>query len=317
MTITLNRHSRVNRHGLRRFLLAATLLPFFVQGAWAAGDWPAYGGDTGGNARFSPLAQITPANVATLKPAWTWDSGEPAGTYQVTPLVIGHVMFLNTPKERVVALDADTGTQLWSFDPKLQRTGSYRGVSYWAGDAKNPARIIASTTDGKIYALDAKTGALISGFGDNGMVDMHAQLTADFPTAGYGFTTPATVFKNLIIFGPRVGESSPGGKGPDAAIRALDVRTGKQVWMFHTLPRPGDVGFDTWGPDFYNQRRRPQRLGRPYGGCETRHGVRADRQRLGRRPGPQPQRQQSFRQLAGRAERQYRQAHLVLPDGAS
>ena len=250
MIVTSNKRSHYRFSGI---LSAVSLLALFAPGAWAAGDWQAYGGDTGGNTRFSSLTQITPANVSNLKPAWTWDSGEPAGTYQVTPLVIGHVMYLNTPKERVVALDADTGTQIWSFDPKLERTGSYRGVSYWAGDAKNPARIIASTTDGKIFAVDAKTGALIAGFGNNGLVDMHAQLTAKYPAAGYGFTTPASVYKNLIIFGPRVGESAPNGKGPDAAIRALDVRTGKEVWHFHTLPRPGEVGYDTWGPDFWNE----------------------------------------------------------------
>ncbi|HZQ39187.1 MAG TPA: PQQ-binding-like beta-propeller repeat protein, partial [Rhizomicrobium sp.] len=135
--------------------------------------------------------------------------------------------------------------------PKPQRPSTYRGVSYWPGDAGNAPRIIATTTDGKIFALDAKTGALVGGFGDNGMIDMHAQLTEKFPTQAYGFTTPPAVYKDLIIFGPRVGESAPNAKGPDAAIRALDVRTGREVWNFHTLPRPGEVGYDSWGPDFW------------------------------------------------------------------
>src|SRR5581483_1149374 len=159
----------------RRVLAAVSLAALFAPGAWAA-----YGGD-GGYTRYSPLAQITPANVANLKPAWTWDSGEPGPTYQTTPLMIGHVLYLNTPKERVVALDADTGKELWSFDPKLTRASSYRGVAYWPGDAKNPARIIAATTDGKIFALNAKTGVPIAGFANNGMLDEHAVLTEKFP----------------------------------------------------------------------------------------------------------------------------------------
>ena len=231
-------------------LLSASLLAISAPSAAATGDWQAYGGDAA-NTRYSPLKQITPANVANLKPAWSWDSGEPGATYQATPLVIDHVMYVNTPRERVVALNADTGKEIWSFDPKLERGGSYRGVSYWAGDAKNPARVIASTTDGKIFELNAKTGAPIAGFGSNGMLDVRAALTEKFPTAAYGFTSPPAIFKNLIIFGPRVSESAPGGKGPDASIRAIDVRTGKEVWAFHTLPHPGETGFDTWGPDFW------------------------------------------------------------------
>ena len=110
----------------RSVLFAAVFLASASQFALAAGDWSTYGGD-GAGTRYSSLKQITPANVANLKLAWSWDSGEPGATYQVTPLVIGHVMYVNSPRERVVALDADTGKEIWNFDPKLQRTGSYRG----------------------------------------------------------------------------------------------------------------------------------------------------------------------------------------------
>jgi quinoprotein glucose dehydrogenase len=215
---------------------------------FAQSDWPVYGGDAG-NARYSRLAQIKTTNVSTLKPAWTWDSGEDSPSFETTPLVIGHVMYVSTPHERVVALDADTGRQIWAFDPKVADYSTHRGVSYWAGDSQNAARVIVGTTSGQIFALDAKTGNPIPSFGKNGAVDFRAGFADKFPDVLYGFSSPPAVYKNLIIFGPRTSESGP--KGPDASIRALDVRTGKDVWSFRTLPRPGEPGYETWGPDFW------------------------------------------------------------------
>ena len=245
------RRSNRHDHVFGRLLSAISLLAVLAPAASAQNDWSAYGGAGGSNSRYSSLAQITPANVARLKLAWIWDSGEIAASFQTTPLVVDHVMYLNTPHERVVALDADTGKQIWSFDPQLKRFASYRGVSYWPGDARTPASIITGTTDGKIFALDAKTGLPAAGFGDNGEIDLRAELTAKYPNQSYGFTTPPAVYKDLIIFGPRVGESATNAKGPDAAIRAFNVRTGKEVWNFHTLPRPGETGYETWGPEFW------------------------------------------------------------------
>jgi quinoprotein glucose dehydrogenase len=232
----------------RNLLLALLLASALRQAALAQGDWPVYGGDAA-NTRSSRLAQINVANVSSLKPAWTWDSGETSVSFETTPLVINHVMFVSTPHERVVALDADTGRQIWAYDPKVDDYSTHRGISYWPGDAQNAARVIAGTTDGRIIALDAGTGAPIATFGKNGVVDFRAEFTAKFPTVLYGFSSPPAVYKNLILFGPRTAESGP--KGPDASIRALDVRTGKEVWSFHTLPRPGEPGYETWGPDYW------------------------------------------------------------------
>jgi glucose dehydrogenase len=233
---------------VRHILMAVALTAMAAPTALAQGDWPIYGGD-GGNTRYSPLTQITPTNVSTLKQAWTWDSGESASSFQVTPLVIGHAMYVSTPRQRVVALDADTGKEIWSFDPKLEGSATHRGVTYWAGDRQNPARVIVGTTEGQIYALDARTGVPIASFGKNGVVDYRAGFADKFPHVLYGFSSPPAVYRDLIIFGPRTAESGP--KGPDASIRALDVRTGKEVWTFHTLPRPGEPGYETWGPDFW------------------------------------------------------------------
>ncbi len=232
---------------VRNILMAAALSAISAPTSLAQGDWSSYGGDAG-NTRYSPLTQITPANVSTLKPVWTWDSGESAVSYEITPLVIGHVMYVSTPRERVVALDADTGKEIWSYDLKIQGA-THRGVAYWAGDSQNPARLIVGTTEGQIYALDAKKGTPIASFGDKGVVNYRAGFADKYPNVLYAFSSPPAIYKNLIIFGPRTAESGP--KGPDASIRALDVRTGKEVWTFHTLPRPGEPGYETWGPDFW------------------------------------------------------------------
>jgi quinoprotein glucose dehydrogenase len=243
-----------NARGSR--LLVRSLYGLVVAGLFASGatvaaaagrDWSVYGGDSG-NSRYSSLAQITPGNVSRLTPAWTWDSKEPAVSFETTPLVIGRVMYVSTPRERVVALDKDTGAEIWSFDPKVASPSTHRGVSYWPGDAKNPPRIVFGTSDGKMFALDASTGAPIASFGQGGVIDFKARLGGS-PRVLSGFSSPPVIYKDLVIFGPRTAESGPA--GPDAAIRAIDVRTGKQVWQFHTLPRPGEPGYDTWGPDFW------------------------------------------------------------------
>ena len=229
-------------------LIATAAMAISAPALLAQADWTANGGDAA-NTRYSKLAQIKTANVATLKPLWTWDSSETAASFETTPLVIGHVMYVSTPQQRVVALDADTGKQIWTFDPKNTDSNTHRGVSYWPGDAQNVARVIAGTTDGRLYALDAKTGTPIPSFGNNGVVDYRAQFAATYPNVLFGFSSPPALYKDLIIFGPRTAESGP--KGPDASIRALDVRTGKEVWTFHSLPKPGEPGYETWGPDFW------------------------------------------------------------------
>jgi glucose dehydrogenase len=229
---------------------AALLAALLVAGLLAQTDWPQYGHDPGGE-RYSPLKQITTDNVSKLKPAWTWDPGESSLSFETTPLVIGNVMYVSTPRERVVALDADTGKELWSFDTRVTSPSTHRGVSYWPGDAQTQTqpRIIAGTSDGRLFALDAKTGQPASSFGDNGLVNLRAAFADKFPTALYGISSPPAIYRNLLIFGPRTQES--GAKGPSSEIRALDARTGKQVWSFHTLPQPNEPGYETWGPEFW------------------------------------------------------------------
>ena len=228
-------------------LAALVALPATILGQT---DWPAYGNDPGGM-RYSSLSQITPQNVATLRRAWTYDTGETASSFQTTPLVISGVMYFSTPNQRIVALDAVTGKEIWAYDPAIKRPGTHRGVSYWPGDRQTPPRVFFSTGDSRLLALDAKTGKPASSFGDNGEVNIRTGVSDKFPDALYYISSPPAIYKNLVIMGPRTSESAPNGKGPAGDIRAFDAITGKFVWGFHSLPRPGEPGYETWGPDFW------------------------------------------------------------------
>lgn len=202
-------------------------------------EWPVYGGSNA-NDRYSPLGQITTANVARLEEAWRFDTGE-SGGFQVAPIVVGGVMYSPTPAHRVVALDAATGALRWTFDPKLESRGPNRGVAYWASG--NERRVFAAA-DQYLYALDATTGVPIPGFGEQGRVDLRRGLGRDPATQSVRLTTPGVVFKDLLIIGGRAGEGAGASPGD---IRALDVRTGAVRWTFHTIPHPGEEGYRTWG----------------------------------------------------------------------
>jgi quinoprotein glucose dehydrogenase len=235
-------------------------------------DWPTYHHDAGGS-RFSPLKQITPANVATLQPAWTYhmrpqnstpqppsDAGDGPpmrptrfSPSQATPLVVNGRMFLSTPYGRVVALDADNGRELWVYELPNHDQPSTRGVEYWPGmDGAEPA-IFFGTRSGKLIALSAATGQPIATFGQSGSVDMKTpEVMNGQPRAPLGMSSPPLTYKNLVITGSRVQETPTHGAAGD--VRAWDARTGKLVWTFHTVPRPGELGHDTWEGDSWKNR---------------------------------------------------------------
>jgi quinoprotein glucose dehydrogenase len=220
------------------FLAAAATL----SGAAREGrDWPAYGGGAA-QIRYSSLTQINRSNVGRLAVAWTYDCGETGGL-QTNPIVVDGVLFTTTPKHRVVALDAGTGAVKWTFDSGIEGRGPNRGVSYWAdGDE---ARIF--TGQGQfLYALDARTGRAVADFGRDGRVDLREGLGRDPATQSVLLTTPGVVYKDLLIVGGRVSEGLPASPGD---IRAYDVRTGALRWTFHTIPRPGEPGYETWPKD--------------------------------------------------------------------
>lgn len=214
-------------------------------------DWRVTGGDPGGT-RYSPLDQIDRGNVARLRPAWTYHTGDmPAGGFsemQATPVVAGGVLYTTTPALAVIALRADRGTLLWRFDPFARRRGERhvnRGVAYWAGTAPDEPRVFF-TAGRRLWALDARTGRPVPGFGNSGSVDLGEGLGRDVTDAYLVATSPGVVYGDLLIQGTRVGEDEGAAPGD---IRAYDVRSGAIRWTFHTIPRPGEPGYDTWPPD--------------------------------------------------------------------
>ena len=200
-----------------------------------------------GNSRYSPLQQIDRQNVAQLRVAWTYRTGDLApkahGEIQATPIVIDGVLYTTTPMLAVVALRADDGTLLWRFDPFAtgrRELHVNRGVVYWAsGDDKR----ILFTAGRRLYALNARTGHPIRTFGDSGSVDLARGLSRTIHDEYLVATSPGVIFDNLLIQGTRVGEEEGSAPGD---IRAYDVRSGAIRWTFHTIPHPCEFGYDTW-----------------------------------------------------------------------
>jgi glucose dehydrogenase len=210
-----------------------------------------------GHVRYSPLTQITPKNVNDLKPVWVYDTGSKGRSWEGMPIVVDGVMYSSIPGA-AVALDPETGKQIWKFTPVEVRPGRDRGVSYWPGDADTPPRIIYAITD-RLYALDAKTGKPIPTFGTDGLVHLRDEVSDKYPTALYTVSSPAAIYKNLAIVSPSTQEF--GSKGPSGDPRAFDIKTGKLVWRFHTVPHPGEFGNDSWGPNGWQERAGPSAWG--------------------------------------------------------
>lgn len=211
----------------------------------ASAQWPNYGGGPD-SIRYSPLKQIHKGNVHKLQPAWTYefDDAFPNSQIQATPMVIGNVVYAISPRSRVAALDAATGKQLWKFDPVEPVTGRggtrTRGVMYWT-DGKD-ARVYAVFRQW-MYALNAKTGQKIESFGEAGRIDLRQGYKRPVDLLNVSLSTPGVVYKDLLIVGSIVAEDLPSAPGD---IRAFDARTGKLRWTFHTIPHPGERGYETW-----------------------------------------------------------------------
>lgn len=227
--------------------IAALVLGLAIGPAMALEEWPTYGHDYG-DSRYSPLAQITPANVAGLKPVWTYHMRPPGreargfAASENTPLVVGGTMFVSTPYGRVVALDAETGKQRWAYEVPGGDQPATRGVSYWPG-AK--AQIVFGTRGGLLIALHAANGAPVKSFGKDGVVNLRsAAVLQGFPDAALGVTSAPVIYKNLIITGSRTQETPQ--QGASGRVRAFDVRTGREVWHFNGVPQPGEKFHDTW-----------------------------------------------------------------------
>jgi quinoprotein glucose dehydrogenase len=201
-------------------------------------DWPVYGG-TPQNNHFSPLTQINRTNVRQLQVVWTYDTEE-SGGLQSSPIVVDGVLYGLTPSEKVFALNAATGKLLWKFDSGIKGTQPDRGLAYWT-DGKDHRILVAVMNF--VYALDASTGKAISTFGRDGRIDLREDLGRDPAAQSIYLTTPAVIYKDLMIVGGREAETLPASPGD---VRAYDVRSGKLRWSFHTIPHPGEFGHDTW-----------------------------------------------------------------------
>lgn len=225
----------------------------------AAAPWPAISakrstnwaqtGNDAGRTRFSPLKQINTRNASSLEVAWKFQTGDAGNnsTLECTPIVVDGVMYLTTARLAIVALDAATGKAIWVHDPKTY--GVNRGVAYWTNGKEQ--RILAGLPDGRLLSLDARTGKLDSKFGKSGTVHLRDGYERDLSRVTYGCTSAPAIFENLVIVPIINSEGQPGAPGD---VRAFDVRSGREVWRFHTVPHPYEVGNDTWAEDSWKER---------------------------------------------------------------
>lgn len=230
----------------------------------ATADWPVTEGAPGGG-RYSPLADIAPANVKQLRVAWTYRHGEAwkgafplernrGSAFESTPVVVDGRLFFTTPRNRVIALDPETGRELWTFDPQLERGRAYanmwinRGVATWRdASARGPcaARVFVATLDARLIALDAATGQPCAGFGAGGSVNLLDGIAPLHDPWEYNVTSPGTVVGDLLIVGSSIADTLRP-DAPPGHVRAFDVRTGAVRWTFHTIPQPSEPGAETW-----------------------------------------------------------------------
>ena len=253
--------SKFRNYTLTLALCCAAILAHAQTGA-KNGEWPTYGGDLG-NTRYAPLDQINASNFNQLQIAWRFDTRNlgptPEFNLEATPLMVGGVMYTVAGSRRaVVALDAATGEILWMHSENEGARGaaaprrlSGRGLSYWSNGRES--RILYVTPGYRLIALDAKTGQIIPSFGKNGIVDLKLEddQEMDLVTGEVGLHAAPTVAGDTIIIGAaHLAGGAPRSKSNvKGYVRGYDVKTGKRLWIFHTIPRPGEFGYNTWEND--------------------------------------------------------------------
>jgi glucose dehydrogenase len=228
-------------------LLITLVAPHSVstQSSAANRDWAINGGEPN-NTHYSPLAQINRENVSRLRVAWSYDTQETGGL-QTSPIIVDGVLYGLSPSQKVFTVDAATGKVVWNFDSGIKGTQPVRGLAYWASADGADKRIIVGVMN-FVYALNATTGKPIATFGTEGRIDLRDDLSRKDPDPFVSLTSPVVIYKDLFIAGGRNSETLPAAPGD---VRAFDVRTGKMRWAFHTIPQPGEFGYNTWPPDAY------------------------------------------------------------------
>src|SRR6266540_3122891 len=273
----------------KRLLLAFACVVCVTAATFAQNDWKTYGNDPG-HTRFSTLAQITPQNVTRLTKAWEFDTKTSGRKWQNTAVVINNIMYITLQNGGVVALEPETGRELWRFETPV-RGRSVRAVAYWPGDGDTGPRLLYGAND-KLIELDPITGKLIESFGNKGVADVHPGQPPGAAAArargvasdseegaragrggrgdaaagggggrgpgpggafgsGFSLSSPPAIYKNLAILGGSEGENAV--VGPAGDPQAFDVKTGKLVWRFHVVPQPGERNFGTWGEGWKNR----------------------------------------------------------------
>jgi quinoprotein glucose dehydrogenase len=242
---------------------AATTLAAPVAGERSAApdvDWPFRGGDAGAS-QYSPLADIDTGNVVRLNLSWAWSTGEKPlpehgvspGMFETTPLMIDGTLYLTTPYNRVVALDPATGRERWAYDPRAYEEGQppngtgfvHRGLAAWRDPRTQALRLLLSSRH-RLVQLDAASGKPVGSFGAQGVVDLLDGLAWKVDPRHYTNTSPPAVYKNLVIVGNGVADKLIYRNDPPGDVRAYDLRSGRRVWTFHTVPRDGEPGSETW-----------------------------------------------------------------------
>ena len=250
-------------------LVGCAAVTVIGQSGAANGEWRSYGGDLG-HTRYAPLDQITAANFGTLEVAWRFKTDSlgprPEFQFESTPLMIKGVVYTTAGSRRaVVALDGATGEMLWMHSENEGARGanaprqlSGRGLAYWAGTAPafDDARILYVTPGYRLIALDAKSGAVVGSFGSNGVVDLKKDddQEMDLVTGEIGLHSTPTVANNVVIIGAahKTGGNPKSRRNEKGYVRGFDVRTGKRLWIFHTIPQAGEFGNDTWEKDSWS-----------------------------------------------------------------
>ncbi len=246
-------------------ILSVSTLVLFSGAEAQLVEWPVYGGDAGGT-KYSVLADVNRDNVTELQRIWTWKTGEreiPAarvafagqpvrpGAFQATPIMLNDTLYVSTPYSRVVALDATTGEELWSYDPRSYDWGQlprgcrfcHRGVAMWTDGEE---RRIFINTRWRLIALNAATGKPVESFGINGEVDLTADLVWEINRLHYTNTSPPVVWEDLVILGSGMPDNRVYKRNPPGDLQAFDARTGQRVWKFNTIPQEGEFGNETW-----------------------------------------------------------------------
>ena len=208
-------------------------------------SWPDYGGGADAS-QYSPLTQINRSNVSKLQRAWTYSTGD-SNRYFFNPVMVDSTLYVLAKNNSIVALDAATGNEKWTFAPGADtKIITNRGINYWESKDRKERRLLFASNH-RLRAVDAVSGKAISTFGRDGSVDLKEGLDRDPSTiALVQSTTPGRVFEDLLIVGSATNQGYGSAPGD---LRAFDVRTGRLVWTFHTVPRPGEFGYETWPKD--------------------------------------------------------------------